>query len=182
MTEFLECVICMEAIKGLKNSIVTECGHTFHANCLMKNVAHNGFDCPCCRAVMAEQLEEDLDEDDEEEYEDEDEDEEYILRGMRWLFQRANNGVVDEDEDKPSASFIAEKLLQQGTSVEDLVKYILMDHPSYDDEEEYDSNSLELFNKIEAIVSNFSSQPQPVEGPLPKEHTDHIMSRFMTCV
>jgi len=47
-----ECPICYDCI-GDKNNITTECGHKFHASCLMTNVSRNGFDCPCCRAVMA---------------------------------------------------------------------------------------------------------------------------------
>jgi len=48
-----ECPICFEPI-GDKNNITTECGHKFHANCLMTNISCNGFSCPCCRAVMIE--------------------------------------------------------------------------------------------------------------------------------
>jgi hypothetical protein len=56
----------METIEETKNFIVTECGHRFHCNCLMQNAAHNGFGCPYCRTVMAEEPinEEDDDEDD----------------------------------------------------------------------------------------------------------------------
>jgi hypothetical protein len=48
-----ECPICFDII-GEKNNIITECGHKFHASCLMTNVSLNGFSCPCCRSVMAE--------------------------------------------------------------------------------------------------------------------------------
>jgi hypothetical protein len=53
----MECPICYENIEGVINSITTECGHKFHANCLMKNVLFNGFGCPCCRTKMVEQEE-----------------------------------------------------------------------------------------------------------------------------
>jgi hypothetical protein len=46
----------MDAIDLTKNCVTTECGHQFHAKCLMQNVAHNGFDCPYCRAAMAEEV------------------------------------------------------------------------------------------------------------------------------
>lgn len=69
--EPIECPICYENVEGLVNSVTTECGHTFHAKCLMLNVAHNGFGCPCCRTQMVERP---LDED---ESEDEDEDSDY---------------------------------------------------------------------------------------------------------
>ena len=49
-----ECPICMDDIDDICNKITTECGHTFHCSCLMRNVAHNGFACPYCRCVMAD--------------------------------------------------------------------------------------------------------------------------------
>lgn len=51
--EVCQCPICFDTISDKKNNITTECGHKFHASCLMTNVSRNGFDCPCCRAVMA---------------------------------------------------------------------------------------------------------------------------------
>ena len=54
-----ECPICMDDIDITKNCTTTECGHRFHASCLMTNVSHNGFSCPYYRTVMAEEFEED---------------------------------------------------------------------------------------------------------------------------
>jgi len=50
----MECPICMDDLHTNKNFISTECGHCFHASCLMANVAHNGFGCPYCRTTMTE--------------------------------------------------------------------------------------------------------------------------------
>ena len=91
----------MDCIDGTKNQVITECGHCFHASCLMKNVSHNGFGCPYCRAIMAE---EQVKEDDESDYSDytDIEDEmydDYSLRGMRWMFQRAEGEELDDDAD-----------------------------------------------------------------------------------
>lgn len=47
------CPICLDNIIGSKNIVVTDCGHSFHCNCLMTNVFHNGFKCPYCRIRMA---------------------------------------------------------------------------------------------------------------------------------
>ena len=92
------CPICMDDILSSTNNVKTECGHEFHTNCLMQNVAHNGFGCPCCRAKMAEEVDDDEDED-----EDEDEDlyntETYTLNTMRWMFQRENGEEVDDEND-----------------------------------------------------------------------------------
>ena len=73
-----ECPICFECI-GEKNNITTDCGHKFHANCLMTNVSLNGFGCPCCRTAMVEVPENDQDTeytdiDDASEYTDDDDD------------------------------------------------------------------------------------------------------------
>lgn len=101
----MECVICYDELCMEKNCITTECGHQFHASCLMKHAAFNGFDCPMCRAVMAEEPEESEHGD---EFEDEDDGEtigtwdtdcetndNYILDGFRWLFQQAEGTPID---------------------------------------------------------------------------------------
>jgi hypothetical protein len=54
MSSTIDCPICLMSIDlNGKNFIKTECGHDFHASCLLHNVISNGFSCPCCRAVMA---------------------------------------------------------------------------------------------------------------------------------
>jgi hypothetical protein len=158
----IECPICMDTIEGNKNCITTDCGHCFHANCLMTNVAHNGFCCPYCRTSMAEDIDEDIDEDeddDDDEYEDED-DEIYIqqftadmvLRGFRFFMNNINQEEYDEQdiEDEevstayceqeqeepgvhvPTTDFITESLVSQGVTMEDLVKVLLLNHEEYD--------------------------------------------------
>ena len=47
-----ECPICFEVMENDNNKITTECGHKFHSNCFLKNVVHNGFNCPCCRKEL----------------------------------------------------------------------------------------------------------------------------------
>jgi hypothetical protein len=49
------CPVCMDYIVGITNKVVTECGHCFHTNCLMANVSYNGFGCPYCRTMMADE-------------------------------------------------------------------------------------------------------------------------------
>ena len=67
-----ECPICMDDIIGLNNRVTTECGHAFHCSCLMQNAAHNGFGCPYCRTVMAEEpVEDDDDDQDDQDIQDE---------------------------------------------------------------------------------------------------------------
>ena len=49
-----ECCICMDDMCNKTNILTTECGHSFHTTCMMKNVAYNGFHCPCCRTVIVD--------------------------------------------------------------------------------------------------------------------------------
>lgn len=180
-----ECPICMEFIDFNKNCVTTECGHCFHTNCLMTSVAHNGFGCPYCRTAMAEEIKDE----EEEEEDDDDEDEETIdedmfnensLRGFRF-FMNNINGEPHEQEDledeeelmenireriqdappKPSAEFIADKLLDDGITMEDLVKVLLLEHEEYDDDDELLARiEGDVFGKMRTIITNFN----PEEG------------------
>jgi hypothetical protein len=51
-----ECAICLECVNPEKNCCVTDCGHKFHTNCLLKNCEKNNFNCPMCRHVMVESI------------------------------------------------------------------------------------------------------------------------------
>ena len=183
--EIIECPICMDQIEGEKNKVTTECGHCFHTSCLMKNVAHNGFGCPYCRDAMAE---EPADNNSDEEYgefsidEEEEEGPDYndnVLRGARWLFQRAEGEELDDDQDsvldeeeeddeqvdKPSVEYIVQKLIQRGVTMADVVKSILLvDHPEYQDDESFERTDNELFGKLRIIISNYEP---PVPEPVP---------------
>lgn len=137
----------MDAIDITKNCVTTECGHQFHAKCLMQNVAHNGFDCPYCRTTMADEVSEHDDDDDDSIFTD-DEDEEVselysdrALYAMRQLF-RMNSGeenvehdIEDDDDDEEDTvdSHSADAIpvdtvvqnLQSQFSYEQLVRIIL---------------------------------------------------------
>jgi hypothetical protein len=152
----------------------------------MKSVAHNGFGCPYCRTVMAEQPEED---DEDSFWADEDEDEEemfndYALRGLRFFFNNLNGEPHDEDdiaeEDQadesitdeeqvnnniPSTEIVAQKLREQGVTFEQLVKMICaLDHHGYDNhEEEAEEFEEKLHGMVEKIVADY--KPEPVAEP-----------------
>lgn len=215
-----ECPICMEEFQGATNKVITECGHTFHTNCLMKAVAYNGFGCPYCRTEMAEEIynsehEEEEDEDEDDSYEDEEDartidsddaheattnmnrvyvptyltlfemdrkknNETRILGGFRWLFNRANNEetVVYQQEDdeiehevirapsrvnmrpieppspKPSVEYLSKKLVEQGVTMEDLLKSVLYQHSAYESMEyELSVADDELYRKLNVLIS-----------------------------
>ena len=104
----------MEAVYMFTNCVTTECGHVFHATCLLKNTAVNGYACPCCRGLLAEEdvAAEEVDEDEysvhtrsdydsEEDYEQETEEEheEYLHLGFRWFFQRIHGEELEGDAE-----------------------------------------------------------------------------------
>lgn len=100
------CPICLDNISGSKNIVITECGHSFHCNCLMTNVSHNGFKCPYCRTKMCE-ANESSDDDDESSDDSESSEtdsvyteihEDDMLRGLR-LFNNIINGEEHSAED-----------------------------------------------------------------------------------
>jgi hypothetical protein len=181
----LECCICMDSIVNTKtNCVTTECGHTFHTNCLMANVSHNGFGCPYCRQVMAEEPENNNDDESEtlSEYDTIETEPElyndYALTSMRWMFQREQEGEIQNDDNeveevetveeveenivRPNISFIAEKLAQRGTTYEDLIQAYL----SFADFEEYDGNiqndfikkETTIFKKIKNIITEYKRE------------------------
>jgi len=178
----MECPICYDVITENTNTVITECGHKFHTNCLMTNIAHNGFGCPCCRTTMAE-VPEDEDEYEEDDFESVNEDNisDYALRGMRWLYQRANGEELDDEEDeeeeeeeeeemtpKPSVELITRKLKNQGVTMEDLIKTLLLVHEEYErEEDEYEAVEAEIFGKIRIIISNYNEAEEIVATSKP---------------
>lgn len=105
-TEFeaRECCICMELLLCTNNYVKTKCGHEFHCSCLMKNTSHNGYGCPYCRTVLAEEVLEDSDTEDEDERDEEtDDEEEYVIQeeesllGLRLFTNRLDEEIDDDD-------------------------------------------------------------------------------------
>lgn len=175
------CVICMDEIEKTINYVKTECGHEFHTSCLMKNISHNGFACPCCRDAMAEEVNDDNsidDDDDDDDWSMEGDNDgtqysDYALRGARWMFQQVMGEEIDDEEDEldemvevvlvnetvPSVEFISKKLKEQNIEIEDLVKPLLIDHEEYDSA--YDSLQLaesKIFGLLRIIISNYSPE------------------------
>lgn len=178
MSVQFECPICMDCIESTtKNCVTTDCGHCFHTNCLMQNVAHNGFGCPYCRTIMAEEP------DEEEEsvvydYGNDEEDEENVLRGFRFFFNNLSGEEHDADdireeeqlcdvytEDEvepdnssviPSTAFVAEKLREQGVTFEHLVKLMCeTEHDEFEFNEESQDTADKLFGKVRRILANY---------------------------
>jgi hypothetical protein len=96
-----------------------------------------------------------------------------VLRGSRWLFQRAEGEYLDDDVDTDSdeeeddddrseveprapVDYIVEKLVQRGVTMADMVKSILVrDHDEYQFHDEFERVDDNLFGKFRIIISNF---------------------------
>jgi hypothetical protein len=166
MNQITECCICMDDIIGNTNKTTTECGHIFHCSCLMKNTTHNGYGCPYCRTVMAEEV---IDEDSEEDYEDEmyyedDTASDNVLTSFRMFHQRNMGEEIEEEEEDedamepipiPSPEYISQTLIEHGITYEDLVKCLLVDHSEYENDEQYEKKSDKLFGRMRRIISNY---------------------------
>ena len=177
-TEQIDCPICFDSI-GEKNNITTECGHKFHASCLMTNISRNGFGCPCCRAVMAEEPDDDSDDDsslplsdDETEIEEIFADNDDALRGLRLLTNLLEGNEHDqedvvaeyqyvqqkEEDSPPTLDLVSILLAQQGITFENLVANALMEHDEYEDNMELlDRATDDLWGKLRIIISNFKN-------------------------
>jgi len=181
----VECPICYDEIDQLKNCVTTECGHQFHCNCLMKNSATNGFSCPMCRSVMAEEPENDDDEDEElsefEDFEEEEQFDDNVLTSFRMFHQQlAGEEIEDEPEPeeqdevqplveeqiiRPSAEILAARLVAQGYTMEDMVKCLLIDHEEYETEAEINERFADrMFGKFRQIISNYPREQQEAQS------------------
>ena len=179
-----ECPICMDPIESTtRNCVSTECGHCFHTNCLMTSVAHNGFGCPYCRTKMAEEVadeDSEYDDDEEEIYEQYDD---YVLRGLR-LFNNNINGEEHDQEDlddevaedeevaedaeeveeeaeeevaPPPVSYVAQKLIEQGITMEQLLKAVLCSFNDYERHyEDFERVENEIVGRISTILNNYT--------------------------
>ena len=176
MCEISECPICMEMIDVSKNCVTTECGHKFHTSCLMRNVSFNGFECPYCRTVMAEDDDEDsndeeYDEDnaEDEDAEDEDDDiEEPPL--LRWIIDEDTDEIdenypLSNEDPIPSFDLILKTLIEKNVSYEDLVKCTLFGHLAFSfTEHNPEINRLtELINnQIYEVIINYKPEQEEV--------------------
>ena len=183
----VECPICLDVLDLTlnRNIVTTECGHSFHCNCIMQSCAHNGFGCPYCRSVMAETPADEDEEFEEEEEEEEEENNDYALRGFRFFFnniegaEHDHEDVLEEQEDEeegegpnphPDAAFVTQALAAQGVTMQQLVSAMLLDHDEYEnEEEEFDRIADNLWERMRVIISNYQpleQAPQTTQQPL----------------
>jgi len=157
----VDCPICFDDIDANKNCVVTECGHKFHASCLLRSVAHSNFACPCCRFELAEKPEESDDGYDEED-DDEDEIQDEIMQSMRWMFQRAEGEELEEEfeeeeeEETPDVplSYIMENLTTMDYNFEDMVRILLNDFLDNDQDE----RSIGILETVSGLIDRYDGE------------------------
>jgi len=168
-----ECSICLENIVGVSNKVVTECGHTFHCKCLMKNVSFNGFGCPYCRNVMAEEVEDSDDEDDEDDDDDDEDDDE------------DDEDRDDDDEENkkmPDSTYVTLKLKERGIRMEDLVKiHLFIEHSNWGRYyREYQEKYGDIYREIETIFEEYESEPESAEpGQITPDEANQINNQIV---
>ena len=189
MCEISECPICMDTIDVSKNCVTTECGHKFHTSCLMRNVSFNGFECPYCRTVMAEDDSEEIDyEEYVDEHVDDNDDNLPILRRLssivsndeleegeeteeetlRWIVDEESDEIDDNyplsaEDPIPSFDLILRTLIEKNVSYEDLVKCALFGHLAFSyTEHNPEINRLNEFinNEIYDVIINYKPEEE----------------------
>ena len=71
----------------------------------------------------------------------------------------------EEEEENPTAEFVAQTLTEQGVTVEQLVKALMADHEEYQDDDDVDRINDELFGKLRIIISNYKPGDQVKNRP-----------------
>lgn len=104
------CAICMDDIQTHTNCTTTECGHTFHASCLFRNLFHR-LECPMCRAALVSPPEVEGEDEDEESDAEESDDEESV----------DEEASESESEPKLAIQNITKRLTSMGYTMEDVV-------------------------------------------------------------
>lgn len=185
------CPICLDDINGENNKVTTECGHVFHNSCLMKNVFHNGFGCPYCRTEMSNVEEEDDDDDDDESFDSygsgttsqtygETSEENYLLRGARWLFQRAEGDALSDDLPTPSVDFIAQQLLAKGFTLSDVVGTLLISSRRYaEDRDRFLETDTRIQEELNEIICGFTQEQADEQAERERESRIRENARAM---
>jgi hypothetical protein len=104
----------------------------------------------------AENTQEDAEEEDAEEDAEEEEEQDQD--------QDQDEDDEEETERKPTASMVMRKLIGQGVSYEDFVKYSLLEHDEYSFNDEFETTAEKIFGVIRIVVSNYNPQettPEP---------------------
>jgi len=138
----MECPICYDPIEQTRNCITTECGHQFHAACLMKNVCINGFSCPSCRAQM---VSEDVTESED--------DSSHLYLGDMWEDSR-----VRREDDRVRREEDAQQLDEERRELSDEEQHQRWEEEQLQREEEFVRGEEEAFERAEQELLRIRSE------------------------
>ena len=93
--------------------------------------------------------------------------------------ENLDQNVVEEPIAKPSAETIANRLVAQGYTMEDMVKCFLIDHEEYDAEAEIHERFADrMFGKFRQIISNYPrEQRQSLPGLVQRQSLPGLVQR-----
>jgi hypothetical protein len=196
----MNCPICFDPIETHMNCMVTECGHHFHTNCMLKHVSMGNHGCPLCRSTMVNNNEDDEetiaedDEDEDEDDEDEDEDDEdefdyadldirndpeqrddYIVRGFRWLFLQYPSEEDDFSMFDGNSMAITPNSLKRASSRVNQIK----DEDAID--EQYEETLEEMWNNVMKEEEKLTVHISEMESTLKKENVSYndLLTSYM---
>ena len=73
------------------------------------------------------------------------------------------NAEEEEEAPKPTPSYIAQKLVEQGISMDDMVKLLLVNLNEYEREfDDFDRVENEMFGRVKSIMNNYNPPVQNV--------------------
>lgn len=180
----MECPICYDEIETTKNCITTDCGHKFHAKCLMKNAHINGFSCPSCRAQMVEVESEEVTESES--------DSDHIYLGELWEEERLRSEYeLQRSEDELDERFVRSEHDAFELSEQELVR--IRDERRRHAELERQREQIEMQDDIieslyeyqegEPIDENYyddGNDQQNGEAPSIQHISEHLVARGIT--
>jgi len=136
-TKMSDCPICMGTIEDVKNCITTECNHCFHANCLMQNIARNGFVCPYCRTTM-------IDVPEVSDYSDSDSDIE---------------SYIDYDNEllAPELSHVVQQFIEKGVTYKELVDHFIGEYTHWI-LPEYREVGAKIYKTMDDIIHEYNHE------------------------
>ena len=146
-----ECVICYDSLSSTKNLCITECGHEFCFSCMMKHVQRNNG-CPCCRAVIIEDIEDSDESDDDESDEGSDSDDD----------SNASDEDDDDDDDEDDGfpiERLEEAFVAKGYGLKDALSLLLFRFSKTD--EKY---TKEYINQLEEDIDEMVEELQGEEN------------------
>ena len=164
-----ECPVCLEEI-GETNKITTECGHTFHASCIIQNL-HVSQLCPLCREVIDERPRRDrqstldsINDDDVESFVD-------TLTNHTGNNRRVASSIVDLlQSPRNTGDLIDEVTRLVANSAEEFAfdfTYMLRDFVEGEQEERENTNRNTIQNNIQYIneqIPNIRTNEYPVNN------------------